>query len=131
MELTAQGNNWAGGSYLLFQALLQPTPFGDPQPNPSNLTLGATGVSDGWNHVVFTFKNKTANLYINTVAATAAPTNVFTALPSGFAGGGVIIAGSNIVGEVLDFLGSLDELALYHRDLTATEIKDHYNAGKP
>ncbi len=87
------------------------------------LTLGPT-VNDGaWHHIVITRVGSTVEYYKNGVLNNTAggyPSNTFGASAT-FAVGALTTGGLN------RYVGSLDELAIYTRKITAGEVLNHYN----
>ena len=96
--------------------------------NPDRTAMSATGYNDGaWHHVVMTRTRSTGvvQLYLDgsPVAGTTGNTNALTAPTNiDFAR---IQTGGNY------FAGSLDEIALYTRALSASEVAQHYEATQP
>jgi prepilin-type N-terminal cleavage/methylation domain-containing protein len=85
-----------------------------------------------WNHVVFTFDNGTAKAYVNGIKG---PSNlVGTPVPEENNFGFPAMQANNhnlyIAGIISDRLdAALDDVAMYKRALTQTEITDHYIRG--
>lgn len=91
----------------------------------SPLTTYADGI---WHHVVATWDGTTARLYIdgNQVASAA----LAGIMPTG--GGQPILIGTgynNAPGNMYQFVGSIDEVAVYGSALNSTQISTHYAAG--
>lgn len=90
--------------------------------SPDTLVLGPT-VNDGsWHHIAITRNSGSVEFWKNGVlnnTATGFPTNTFGANAS-FAVGALTTAGAGL------YVGMLDELAIYTRKLTGTEIANHY-----
>jgi Concanavalin A-like lectin/glucanases superfamily/Carboxypeptidase regulatory-like domain len=79
-----------------------------------------------WNHLAFTFDDaaNTQSIYINGVltASNAAPNPIsYTIDP--------LRLGSNPLGTALFFDGGIDELSIYNRSLSLSEIQTIFNAG--
>lgn len=95
-------------------------------------TRGTTAIVAGqWYYVVGTFaQNGTMQVYVNGVQE-GTPTSVLTP----WAGGVKYLLGSQVgaatFGARSFFDGTLDDVALYDRALTATEIQAHYFAAIP
>ncbi|MBI3192340.1 MAG: LamG domain-containing protein [Pedosphaera parvula] len=88
-----------------------------------NLTGGPAPVAGTWYHVVAVYDGTTAFVYVNGVqAASGAPTGY---VPS--AGGPLFIGGRS--DSSFWWSGSADELAIYGKALSATEIDAHYQNG--
>lgn len=87
-----------------------------------SFTAGSTNIAGNWTHIVFTSAGTVQSLYTNSVYAggttiSASPTSKpFTI---GMLRG---LAGSR-------WIGSIDEVRIYNRVLTAAEIKQLYGAG--
>ncbi len=84
-------------------------------------TASAVGISSGWHHVVGTYDNTNAKIYVdgilkNTTAATG---------PLAQAGDEDIIIGKNSAGGD-QFNGIIDEVRVYPRALSAEQIKMNY-----
>ena len=73
----------------------------------------ALGTGD-WSHIAMTYDGSTQKLYVNgSLAASAALSGSINQ-----------DANSLLIGQF--FNGMLDEVAIYNRALSATEVKDHY-----
>ena len=82
-------------------------------------------VGGQWIHLVGTYDGTHWNLYVNgEMAATVADT--VGALPVGNAEWAIGATGN---GWADSFAGSVDEVAIYDRALTAAQVKSHYDAG--
>jgi hypothetical protein len=78
-----------------------------------------------WSHVLATYGGNYMKMYLNgTLTETRASTRV---IPS--TAGTVLMAAASST-NTNRLVGSLDEIAIYNRALTAQEAADHYNAGK-
>ena len=73
----------------------------------------------GWNHVALTYDGSELKLYLNgtLVASTSAS--------------GAIVGTDDplIIGDYIGFQGSVDELAIFSRALSDSEVRDHYARG--
>ncbi|MBL9135193.1 MAG: immunoglobulin domain-containing protein [Verrucomicrobiales bacterium] len=88
-----------------------------------NISGGGAPAVGSWYHVVATYDGTTATLYVNgTVAGTGTPPSY---VPS--AGGSMFIGGRS--DSSFWWNGQADEVAVYGKALTATEINDHYKNG--
>jgi hypothetical protein len=89
-------------------------------------TLAAPGTAqeDVWQHVVAVYTPSLVSIYINGALAASQPP-ASPVLPN-FAAP-LILGDRGYTGW--DFIGDLDEFALYTSELTATEIKAHYDNG--
>ena len=89
---------------------------GNPQAATGPITTGA------WSHFVWTYDGATHALYVNGALSSASAT-----------GSNVGIAGNNYIGcrqgTTNFWSGRIDEVAIYNRALSATEIADHYKRG--
>ena len=82
---------------------------------------GATLVANAWSHVAITYDGAIQRLYVNgTQVASRAQTGNM-----GVSGGVLRIGGNSLWGEF--FRGHLDEIRVYNRALTATELKTDMN----
>jgi hypothetical protein len=80
-----------------------------------------------WHHVAVTKVGATVEFYVDGVAY---PAPAFTGGPFTFSAPGYIGAWLNPLGQVDNsFFGAIDELAVYDRILTASEVRDIYAAG--
>jgi hypothetical protein len=86
---------------------------------PTGLTLNI------WSHVAATYDGATLRLYVNgtQVSSRAVTGNIAVST------GQVRIGGNNVWGEY--FAGLIDEVRIYNRALTATEIATDMNAPLP
>ncbi|MFH1923159.1 MAG: LamG-like jellyroll fold domain-containing protein, partial [Planctomycetota bacterium] len=90
--------------------------------NPPDLHAAIPGgVAAGrWHHVAGTYDGTTARLYYDGKLRGEIQTKINTVLD------GTFHIGANIDEHFRDFLGSIDDVAVYDRALTADEIRDHY-----
>lgn len=83
------------------------------------IVSGGNVGNNSWNHVALTYNKSTLKLFLNGVeVATAALTSD--------------IASSNdklLIGDLIGFNGLIDEVAVYNRALSASEILNHYRRG--
>jgi len=116
--LSMQGNNT-----LLFEITDQ---------NGNGAQVGTTAAYNVWTHIAATLDGGTGtmNIYTNGVLAaqTVTPIRPFGALSPGNSSG-IGIGNLNDGLNNFPFTGDIDELALYNRALTATEVQTIYNAG--
>ena len=97
----------------------------------ATVTSSATYRNDAWHHVVATLSSTGMKLYVDgaIIGQRATPTNG----QNGFWGywriGGDNLGSWPSKPTSNFFKGSLDEVALYHRELSATEVNSHYVAG--
>src|SRR5260221_7467038 len=113
------------------------------EPAGSGVSLGTNGVSvfehtdnylpsllvynasiSGWTHVAVVYSNRQPNLFINGVLVRAGLTSTLSSSPSTILGGR-IWSGLNYG----FYAGLLDEVSLYNRALSASEIQAIYAAG--
>jgi Fe-S cluster biogenesis protein NfuA len=81
-----------------------------------NLTL----TSNAWNHVAMVYDGSTVQFYVNGVAATLVSGNLYNYTVGTYRIGGNTIGGSTTAAS---FNGLLDEIRLYPRVLTASEVQ--------
>ncbi|GDY22711.1 hypothetical protein LBMAG56_40580 [Verrucomicrobiota bacterium] len=93
----------------------------DPLAGPGGFAAGGLALGSGWNHVVFTADAASQNLYLNgtLVASTNAP------LPD-HSGRSYLSLGSGQDGSVGYFNGSIDDLRIFNRALSAGEVASLY-----
>lgn len=114
---------WASGNYWMVRWDGNNITFIPHASSPvaTYLTTGQNGV---WSHIVGTYDGVTVRLYFNGTEvdnkAWAGGTNQNTN-PVG-------IGGINTVGTQ-EFLGVIDEVRVYNRTLSPTEVSDRYNGG--
>lgn len=93
---------------------------------------GNTYVINNWYHVVGTFNDGTINLYVNGVLDNGAGTNgsstINTNADKYVVVGGIQNDTFNILSTYGTFNGTIDEVRIYSRALTAAEIKEHYQS---
>jgi hypothetical protein len=90
----------------------------------TTLAASGTAAEDVWQHVVAVYTPSLVSIYVNgALAASQAPAN--PVLPN-FAAP-LILGDRGYTGW--DFIGDLDEFALYTSELSAAEIKQHYDNG--
>ncbi|MBI5421659.1 LamG domain-containing protein [Candidatus Peregrinibacteria bacterium] len=95
------------------------------QGNWNNAGVSTTSLSPGnWYHVVGTYDGSNARLYVNGSYEAISPTTL-----SNVVSNYNLTIGSQ-TGSIF-FDGIIDEPRVYNRTLSATEISNHYNAGKP
>ncbi len=86
--------------------------------------FGTNAINDGaWHNVVFVFSGTSASLYVD--GSQFGSTFTYTPVDLG----GSIAIGSNYTGTNAYFNGSIDEVAIFDRALSATEILDNYKRG--
>ncbi|MFA6328553.1 MAG: LamG-like jellyroll fold domain-containing protein, partial [Candidatus Micrarchaeia archaeon] len=80
---------------------------------------------DSWHHVVATYNatNKEMKLYVDNVLAGSAN---FTGTPTSY-GSTLYLGGYSGATSKYGFNGSIDEVKIYNRALTATEVEEDYN----
>jgi len=93
-----------------------------------NITLTAPSsnlAADTWSHVAGTYdsSDNTAEIYIDGTQLNS--TNAYS--PTGIIYNNTFIGNDEYTGT--DFDGTLDELAVFNRSLSATEIQEHYQRG--
>jgi hypothetical protein len=88
------------------------------------VTSGFSLVAGTWYHVVATYDGTSMRMYVNgtlrnTVASSrSVPNHVFS-----------LMLGEGSNGSD-GFGGGMDEVAIYNATLTATQVVEHYNAGR-
>jgi len=85
---------------------------------------GNVAVADQWVHLVATYDGSIHRLYQDGAIVTSGAMTTNTIL------NGSLGVGKQIFGTPYNFNGTLDEVAIYSKALNATEVLDHYNAGK-
>jgi PKD repeat protein len=104
------GNLWRGTVYV----------------GSNNLTVSSPGVAStlGWTHLVMTRSGSTLKLYLNgTAVATATASGTLNT------GTGTLAIGRTGSVSVDYFKGSIDDVAVYPKALSAATIADHYRVG--
>ena len=109
--------------------------------NPSNIPVVAifTGTStnqyagsaisaNAWHHVAVTYNGSLVSLYADGAVISSSTNSINPAAPGG--SGQVRIWLPYNQGGVVNFLGSIDDVRVYSRALSAAEIKALYTAGK-
>jgi len=108
LGLTAD-NHWSGTVYVGAQSIVVTDP-GIPS-------------AGRWDHLVLTRSGNTLTLYVNGVSVATAP--VVGALNTG---NGILAFGRRGTDSADYFTGSIDEVAIYNRALTTSQILAHYSA---
>ena len=85
---------------------------------------GYTVPASTWTHLAFVGTGTSTSLYVN--GAFYGSTNVSIPLPRAFIGAGYVTSSAKLVDYML---GSLDEIMVFNRALSSTEIQSIYNAG--
>ncbi|HEY6360534.1 MAG TPA: LamG domain-containing protein [Vicinamibacterales bacterium] len=80
-----------------------------------------------WTHVVITHNGTTCTAYVDGVAVQAGD----WAVPALAVGNGPLTIGWQAADATVGWLGRLQDVAIYPRALTATEIADHYALRRP
>lgn len=88
-------------------------------------TFNYTAPTNTWVHLAFVTTSTSVTLYANGVSQGSIATNSFP-LPRKFIGAGYITSSAKVVDYML---GSLDEIILFNRALSVSEIDSIYNAG--
>ena len=104
------GNLWRGTVYV----------------GSNNLTVSSPGIAStlGWTHLVMTRSGSTLKLYLNgTAVATATASGTLNT------GTGTLAIGRTGSVSVDYFKGSIDDVAVYPKALSAAIIADHYRVG--
>ncbi len=91
-------------------------------------TILSSGTIDtNWHHVVFNYDGTTSSLYVDGVFVTSAIVNLS---PYGWNTGGVWLLGGHESGFASYYNGSLDDIRIYNRALSAAEVATLYNMGR-
>jgi len=93
-------------------------------------TLLATNIfpDSNWYHIVTTFNNGTAIIYRNGVSFTSKTMSVSAVSLSST----IQQIGARVVGGSVGYFGgTIDEVRIYNRALSAEEVRYHYNHGEP
>ena len=104
------GNLWRGTVYV----------------GSNNLTVSSPGIAStlGWTHLVMTRSGSTLKLYLNgTAVATATASGTLNT------GTGTLAIGRTGSVSVDYFKGSIDDVAVYPKALSAATVADHYRVG--
>ena len=88
---------------------------------------GSPAALNEWAHLVETFDGTTVKLYVNGALSTSGTASGFTANT-----GAPLLIGSSDYGSgpTEPFPGLIDEVAVYNRVLSATEVQLHYDSGR-
>jgi hypothetical protein len=98
--------------------------IGDWGGNPNYERCTSETYNDNnWHHAAFTYDGVNAKLYIDGVKKLDYEKAYNTTLSENYGG---FISGSPLGDR---FIGSLDEVAIYNRALSANEVSDHYSSG--
>jgi hypothetical protein len=111
------------GAYYLYRSGYTAQPIGGVFTNGEGNVVAPSGLTvNSWTHLAFTYDGVTERLYINGVLATsrAQTGNVQTST------GVLHIGGDNVWGE--HYQGLIDELRIYNRALSVSEIQTDMNA---
>jgi Concanavalin A-like lectin/glucanases superfamily len=89
---------------------------------------GPSVVYNSWTHVVETYDGATLRMYVNGASAGSLATTSYTPAPSPMA----FEIGAEYSGgtRVAFFPGQIDDVALYNKALSATEVQLHYDSGR-
>jgi concanavalin A-like lectin/glucanase superfamily protein len=125
--MKTSNDNWTDGYGLFYRSSGTTIDF---YVNSWGLAVAATVALDRWTHVVGTYDGATVSLYLN--GALAASTSYSTAITHAtnalYIGSGA--TGSGTAGPAGYFWGGIiDDVALYNRALSATEVQLHYTSG--
>lgn len=100
-----QGGIWSGSSWKAFVS-------------------GTTNLNT-WSHVVFTYDKVTARLYVNGASVANFSNTSAIDVNANY----LYIGAKNSTDRTRDFNGSVDEVGIWNRALTASEVTDLYNYG--
>jgi hypothetical protein len=108
--------------------------FNGPGVTYFRLHDGNDGKNDGnWHHLAYTWNGTMCNgsmrVYVDGVDNTAS-FNYQKSAPSIGTSIGQLWIGGAITSDFPDFNGTIDEVGIYNRSLSASEVLAHYNAGK-
>lgn len=94
-------------------------------PTPSAISTTTTGYTNQWIHLAATYDGATKKIFLNGVEkAAAAQTGAMST-----SGAQLLNIGRKVGYPTLVFNGSIDEVRIYNRSLSADEILAQYNAG--
>jgi hypothetical protein len=94
--------------------------------NAGDDVQGTTNVNDGsWHHVVGVWDGSTKNTYVDGVLDTSC-SDTGTLATNGYD----LAIGENLEATGRYWDGSIDEVAVYNRALSATEVQLHYDSGR-
>jgi len=113
----------ADGAYFLYRSGYSAAPVGGVVIGSTEQdVLGTSGPAvNAWTHLAFTYDGVTEKFYVNgALAASRAQTGAIAA-----ANGVLHIGGDSVWGE--HFQGLIDEVRIYNRALSATEIQSDMN----
>ncbi len=91
------------------------------QLNTSDITSGSALSVDEWHHIVATYDGTTQKLYIDGLLVDSATTTQEVSVTTN-----AKIGARNFDDRAVEFLGKIDELAIYDRALTAAEVTEIY-----
>ena len=96
--------------------------------NTTSLVDGTTAViDDEWHFIVGTFANQTLRMYVDGVLEGEAASNGGVDInPNDWP---IMVAGESSSGGGQQYLGAIDEVAMYNRELSEDEIKDIFENG--
>jgi hypothetical protein len=106
----------------------------DPKPHFQRETMtgdddltGAALAATGFTHLVGTFDGTTQRLYVDGEVAAAAPA---TRDNAGDFGVPFVIGANGITGEINQFKGDIDEVAIYDHALSDERVRQHHKIGR-
>jgi hypothetical protein len=90
-----------------------------------NATSAASVNDNAWHHLAGTYDGTTVRVYVDGVQAGSVAASAAVYYPGGSNG---VAIGRDGNADAAYLAGTIDEVAVYDRALTATEVKRHYDA---
>ena len=108
--------------YALYASTDTPGPAGHVFVSGDTWARGPSGLPvNAWSHLAVTYDGTTIRLYVN--GTLAASQNLVGSMPN--SAGGLRLGGNNVWGEW--FAGRIDDVRLYNRALSQTELQTDMN----
>lgn len=115
------------GSYYLSLVNLKPAVYLVGISKPIWVATDTALLQNKWSHVVATYNGTSIKIYVNGVEVKSL-SNLTGSINSTL-GKELWVGGRPDLGSAYRFRGSLDEVAVYNRVLSAQEVQDHYRRG--